>query len=112
MQYILSEEEYNELVTRADKAVEDQTDTINNLCVQVTNLTLKDYGYGGEANLMPHGRIHNTYLIQDKLDDSGLEHESREWNLLEEKLEEGHPTQEHCDDCPCTKVMPTTKVLQ
>ena len=47
MQYILSEEEYNELVNRADKAVEDQTDTINNLCVQVANLTLKDYGYGG-----------------------------------------------------------------
>lgn len=102
MQYLLSEEEYQELVGRGAQAVHEQRTLVESLCVQVANATLIEYTHLDEP--LPHGCVHNNNLIHDKLDDSGLAYESKEWNDLEEKLEAIHPLQEHCDDCPVRKV--------
>lgn len=106
MQYLLSKEEYTELVDRAAKAEAEKRNEIEALCVQVANLTLVDYGFGGEVNLMPHGCIHNEELIDELLDGENIEYESEEWYTEREKLEVLHPEQQHCDTCPVRNVCP------
>ena len=106
MQRLLTEDEYQELVQRGNKAVEDQRQLLNKLCMQVANATMISYTHLEEK--LPHGCVHNNDLIQDKLDESGLICDSLEWDILEETLEILNPLQDHCDNCPVLEVCTLT----
>lgn len=105
MQRLLTEEEYQELVSRGEKVVQDQQELVQKLCTMVAES--KPVKYWGNKEARIWGCIHNQFPMDrvEGVDDLSQE----EYDTMEAELEELHPSSEHCCECPVRKECPSRK---
>lgn len=105
MQVLLTEEEYQELISRGDKAVHDQQELVQKLCTMVAETKPVKYWGNEEAHIW--GCIHNQFPM-DKVE--GVDDLSQEeYDNMEAGLEELHPSNEYCGECPVKDLCPSRK---
>jgi transposase len=100
MQYILSESEYNAMKSASSEAEDAARATIQELCLRVANLTLVEYNYGFMSG---HGCVYNEQHVETIIEELGIDDRLPCWDDKKSELEELHPFQEHCDNCPVQK---------
>lgn len=103
MQRLLTEEEYQELVSRGEKAVDDQVKLVQTLCTMVAET--KPIKYWGNEEARIWGCIHNISSSTEGYYDLS----SDEQDAFDEKFEEEHPTTEYCGECPVQDKCPSRK---
>jgi hypothetical protein len=103
MQRILTEEEYQELVSRGNSVVVEQEALVQKLCTMVAES--KAIKYWGREVASIWGCIRNESTEQEGYYD--LDEESQ--YTFDEKYEEEHPQAPYCDECPVRDLCPSRK---